>query len=130
MINKQNINNYLKNALVLAYLGDSVFTLMVREYLVKHYDFKPNQLNKMANSIVCAKNQAEIMQGLKHELNEDETDIVMRARNTHLTSKAKNSTHEEYSLATQFEAVVGYWYLNNEEDKIKSMFERFVVEKL
>jgi len=130
-----NINNYenahLKNALVLAYLGDAVFNLQTREYLVKHYDYKPNQLNKMANSIVCAKNQAEIMKCLKVELNEEELSVALRARNTHLSNnKAKNSTIEEYSLATQFEAVVGLWYLKDEQEKINNMFKTFVCEKL
>lgn len=128
-----NINRdvYLKNALVLAYLGDAVFNLTTREFLVKHYDYKPNQLNKMANSVVCAKNQAEIMKTLKNELNEEELSIATRARNTHLSNnKAKNSTIEEYSLATQFEAVLGYWYLSNEQEKIDNMFKTYVIEKL
>ncbi|MBQ3048289.1 MAG: Mini-ribonuclease 3 [Clostridia bacterium] len=125
-----NNDAYLKNALVLAYLGDAVFNLRTRDFLVKSYDYKPNQLNKMANSIVCAKNQADIMKILKQELNEREQDIAIRARNTHLNNnKAKNSTIEEYSLATQFEAVVGYWYLNNEEEKINNMFKKYVIEK-
>ena len=122
---------YLKNALVLAYLGDAVFNLLTRQYLVKTYDYKPNQLNKMANSIVCAKNQAEIFKDLKPSLNEQETDIATRARNTHLSNnKAKNSTLEEYSLATQFEAVVGLWRLSDEEEKIKEMFKTYVINKL
>ena len=121
--------NYYKNALVLAYVGDSVFSLMVREFLVKKYDYKPNALNKMANSVVCAKAQAEIMNQIKDNLTEDETDVVMRARNTHLSSKAKNSSLAEYSLATQFEAVIGYWYLNNQKDKLDEMFKKYIVEK-
>lgn len=123
--------HYYKNALVLAYLGDSVFTFMVRKFLVKKYDYKPNELNKKANSVVCARYQAEIMESLKAELNEEEEDIIKRARNTHLSNnKAKNSTLQEYSLATQFEALVGYWHLNNEEIKLNNMFEKYVVEKL
>lgn len=127
-MNIKQSNNYYKNVLVLAYLGDSVFTLMTREHLVNKFDYKPNKLNKFANSVVCAKNQAVIMQKLKSELTEEETDIVMRARNSHLNSKAKNSTLEEYSLATQFEALIGFWYLNGEKQKLESMFKRFVVD--
>ena len=126
----ENRENYLKNALTLAFLGDSVFTLMVRSYLVGSCSQKPNGLNKRANSVVCAKSQAEIMEKLKNSLTEDEQDIVMRARNSHLNSKAKNSTMAEYSLATQFEALVGYWYLNNQKDKLDDMFKKYVMEKL
>lgn len=130
MNNNKYSNNYYKNALSLAYLGDSVFSLMVREFLINTYEFKPNTLNKKANSVVCARNQAEIMKELKLELKEDELDIVMRARNSHTNNKAKNSTQEEYNLSTQFEALVGYWYLNNNQDRLDDMFNRFVKEKL
>ncbi len=128
--NIERTENYYKNALVLAYLGDSVFSLYVREYLVKKYMCKSNGLNKLANSVVCARTQAELMEKILPTLNEDELDIVMRARNSHINSKAKNSTLHEYSLATQFEALIGYWYLNNELTKIQAMFDQFVTEKL
>lgn len=130
MNNVEYTNSYYKNALSLAYLGDSVFTLMVRNYLINNYDIKPNGLNKKANAVVCAKNQADIMKQLKSQLLEDEIDIVMRARNSHTNNKAKNSTQEEYNLATQFEALVGYWFLNKQEDKLNKMFKDFVVDKL
>ena len=130
MLNKEYSNNYYKNVLSLAYLGDSVFTLMVRKYLIETYNVKPNGLNKKANAVVCARAQAEIMKELKTELLEDELDVVMRARNSHTNNKAKNSTQEEYNLATQFEALVGYWYLNQEQDKLDNMFNNFVVDRL
>ena len=123
-------DNYYKNALVLAYLGDSVFTLMVRQYLVENRNVKPRELNKIANTIVCAKTQAELMNQLKDSLAQDELDIVMRARNSHINSKAKHSTLQEYSLATQFEALVGYLYLNKNYDKLNKMFDDLVKERL
>ena len=130
MNNLKYTNYYYKNALALAYLGDSVFSLMVRKYLVETSNGKPNGLNKKANSVVCAKMQAEIMKELKQNLDEDETDVVMRARNSHTNNKAKNSTLEEYNLATQFEALVGYWFLNKEQQKLDDMFSKYVVERL
>ncbi len=130
MNRNDNDANYYKNVLTLAYLGDSVFSLMVRDYLVGKYSYKPNALNKLANSVVCAKTQAEIMQKLKDSLSETEHDIMMRARNAHLNNKAKNSTLAEYSLATQFETLIGYWYLNREFDKLKNIFKQYVEERL
>ena len=130
MLNKEYTDNYYKNALSLAYLGDSVFSLMVRKHLIEEYNIKPNGLNKKANAVVCARTQAEIMREIKAGLTEDELDVVMRARNSHTNNKAKNSTQEEYNLATQFEALVGYWYLNNEQVKINNMFKTFVIEKM
>lgn len=130
MDNCGKTENYYKNALVLAYMGDSVFSLMVREHLVNKYDLKPNGLNIKANSVVCAKTQAEIMNLILPTLKQDELDVVMRARNSHLNSKAKNSSLHEYSLATQFEALVGYWYLNADHEKLNEMFETYVIERL
>ncbi len=129
-MNQEYSTNYYKNALSLAYLGDSVFTLMVRKRLIELFNLKPNGLNKKANSVVCARTQAEIMREIKTKLTEDELDVVMRARNSHTNNKAKNSTQEEYNLATQFEALVGYWYLNNDQNKLNNMFEQHVLERL
>ena len=126
MLSKEYTDNYYKNALSLAYLGDSVFSLMVRKHLIEEYNIKPNGLNKKANAVVCARTQAEIMREIKAGLTEDELDVVMRARNSHTNNKAKNSTQEEYNLATQFEALVGYWYLNNEQNKLNEMFNNHV----
>lgn len=126
MLSKEYTDNYYKNALSLAYLGDSVFSLMVRKHLIEEYNIKPNGLNKKANAVVCARTQAEIMREIKAGLTEDELDVVMRARNSHTNNKAKNSTQEEYNLATQFEALVGYWYLNNEQKKLNKMFNNHV----
>ena len=121
---------YLKDALSLAYLGDVVFSLMVREYLVKNFNLKLNELNKKANNVVCARTQSELMKELYSSLTEDETDIVKRARNSHTSNKAKNSTLEQYNLATQFEALVGYWYLLKENTKLENMFQQYVKEML
>ena len=121
---------YQLNAIKLAYIGDAVFSLFVREYYTMHTEMKNSMLNKKVNSIVCAKNQAQIMEQIRAELDEEETDLVMRARNVHPNNKAKNSSLQEYSLATQFEALVGFWYLKKEDEKLQNMFKRYVVEKL
>ncbi len=121
---------YLKNALTLAYVGDAVFSLMVREYLVNKYDYASSGLNKKANAVVCAKYQAEVMQKLLPTLNEQEQDIAKRARNSHINNKAKNSSYAEYHLATEFEAVLGYWHLTKQKEKLEDMFKNYVMEKL
>lgn len=130
MNNLEYSSNYYKNALTLAYLGDSVFSLMVRKYLVENSNLKPNALNKKANLVVCAKTQAEIMKQIKQTLAEDELDVVMRARNSHTNNKAKNSTLEEYNLATQFEALLGYWFLDGKQEKLNKLFLDYVVDRL
>ena len=129
MENSSKNDSYLKNAKVLAYLGDSVFSFLVKKYLVENYQLNTNQLNKMANAVLCAKTQAEIMQKLDN-LSNEEQDIVMRARNSHINSKAKNSSLYEYSLSTQLEALVGFWCLNGDKDRLKYLFDNFVRERL
>ena len=129
-MNKELNNSYLKNVLSLAYLGDSVFSLMVRDYLVKNHDLKPSSLNKIANSVVCAGAQAVLLDQIKTILDDDEQEIMFRARNSHNHSKAKHSTVEEYNKATQFEAVIGYIYLKKDYKKLEKIFNDFVVGKL
>ena len=111
---------YLLNAIKLAYIGDAVFSLYVREYFLLHSEKTNRDLNKMVNSIVCAKNQAKLLEEIVDDLTDDEKDIVFRARNAHINNKAKNSTLAEYSQATQYEALLGYLYLtkNKKLDKI------------
>lgn len=128
MLSKEEV--YLKNALVLAYLGDSVFSTMVREHLVKTKNLKPSGLNKIANSVVCAKTQAVLLDEIKPILNETEQEIMLRTRNSHLNSKAKHSTLTEYSKATQFEALIGYWFLTENQNKLNEVFNNYVVDKL
>lgn len=127
---KEKIDASLKNMLVLAYLGDAVYSERVREYLVLNYDLKPNTLNKKANAVVCAKAQAEILSLMREELTEDELDIVRRTRNSHLNTVAKHSTLAEYSQATQFEALIGYWHLSNKGDRLDYFFKKYIIERL
>lgn len=115
---------YQINAIKLAYIGDAVFSLYVREHYVSNTEMKNSALNKKVNSIVCAKNQALLLPEVLNMLNEEEKDIVLRARNAHVNNKAKNSSLTEYNLATQFEAIVGYLYLikdNKKLDKILNL---------
>lgn len=117
---------YQMNAMKLAYIGDAVFSLFVRSYFVKNTLKKPSELNKLVNSIVCAKNQANLLQSIIGDLNEYETDIMLRARNLHINNKAKNSSFEEYSLATQYEALIGFWYLTEQTDRLNKVLSMAV----
>ena len=110
---------YQMNAMKLAYVGDAVFSLAVRKHFVANTQKKPSELNKIVNSIVCARNQAMLLKNLVDDLDEFERDIMLRARNFHVNNKAKNSSFEEYSLATQYEALIGFWYLTEQTKKLE-----------
>ena len=110
-------------ALALAYMGDSVFTLHIREHFIVHTEKKNSELNKCVNAIVCAPNQAKLMEMVAPTLEGDEADIVSRAKNLHFNNIAKNSTPEQYTKATQFEALVGYLYLTKQNKKLQKIID-------
>lgn len=116
------------NCLNLAFLGDSIFTQFIREFLVKNFDYKLNQLNKMSNKIVCARNQSILLENIVDILTEDEKDIAKRARNIHPGNIAKNSTPEQYSKATQYEAILGFLYLTEQFDRLNEIMNKSIEE--
>lgn len=112
---------YELNAIKLAYIGDSVFSLYIREHFIVNTDKKNSQLNKCVNQIVCAVNQAKLMDIVEPMLDVVEKDIVNRARNLHFNNIAKNSTPEQYAKATEFEALIGYLYLTNQTERLEKI---------
>ena len=108
----------LMNPVVLAYIGDGVHTLYVREKLAFSSDVKSNVLQKKESKLVCATAQARAINGLLTELNEEEIAIYKRARNAKKGSKAKNSTAGDYVKSTGFEAVVGYLYITGQIERL------------
>lgn len=102
------------NNLVLAYLGDSVYEVRVREYLINRGISKVKELQKSAVSYVSAKAQAKILEDLieKSFLTEAEIDIIKRGRNAHSHS-SKSTDIVTYKKATGFETLIGYLYLHD-----------------
>ncbi len=108
----------LMNPVVLAYIGDGVHTLYVREKLAFSSDVKSNVLQKKESKLVCATAQARAVNVLLTELNEEELAIYKRARNAKKGSKAKNSTAGDYVKSTGFEAVIGYLYITGQIERL------------
>lgn len=118
------------NSLVLAYIGDAIYEVLVRKHLIDKVFIKVNDLQKEALNYVSAKNQALF---LKELLNNDffttyEIEIIKRARNTKTHSKPKNCDILTYKHATALESVFGYLYMNNKYDRIKEIFD--YIEKI
>lgn len=99
------------NPVVLAFVGDAVHTLYVREKVVSSGDYKTGALNKMAAQTVCASAQARLAEQISTFFTEAENDVFRRARNAKKTSRAKNASVADYNASTGFEAVIGYLYL-------------------
>lgn len=106
-----------------AYVGDAVYELYVRYYLVDNTNLKPNNLHKEAIKYVKAKAQAEILYRLQDELTEEEKEIVRRARNTQNHHLPKNANVQEYMYATALEGLIGYLYLTKQNDRLDEIFK-------
>ena len=102
----------------LAFVGDAVYSLYVREKLVSESSAKTGELNKLSSQIVCAKAQAKRVDFLMSVLTEEELAVYKRARNTKKGAKAKNASVVEYNMSTGFEAVIGYLYLTGNSQRI------------
>ncbi len=111
-----DIANY--SPLTLAYIGDGVYELIIRTYLVYQGNAPVNTLNKRASKYAKATMQAKIIDILLKTLTEDEITVYKRGRNAHSFTKAKNATASEYRKATGYEALIGYLYLEKKFDRI------------
>ena len=111
----------LYSPLALAYIGDSVFDIMIRTMEVSQVNKQVNKYHKDFSKIVCAPAQAKMIMALKEHLTEEERDIYKRGRNANSYTKAKNATRTEYRKATGFEAVLGYLYLKEDFERLKDV---------
>lgn len=115
----------LLNGLALAYMGDAIYELMIRKYLLLQGTTTPNQLHKKATTYVSATAQASIIMALMDAklLTEEEYLYFKRGRNAKPKTKAKNASHQAYAYATGFEAVIGYVYLTDQSERLRELVE-------
>ncbi len=110
------------SAAALAYLGDCVMELCVREYLVERGLSSSARLNAAALDFVRAPKQAEAMQRIYDLLSEEEMAVFKRGRNNGHSAAPKSATVAEYRAATGMEALFGWLKLAGREDRIKELF--------
>lgn len=108
------------NALALAYMGDSVLEIAVREHLLRNGKVKPNILHREATRYVSAKAQAKVVRKMIEEefFTEEEAGVLRRGRNAKSGSVPKNTDVQTYHYSSAFEAVLGYLYLLGQEERI------------
>lgn len=111
---QHNINDY--SILSLAFVGDAVWSLFIREKLVREHTFKVKELHKATTQFVKAKSQSYIIKNLN--LTDIENEIVKRGRNVKTNNKAKNASEKEYKDATSFECLVGYLKLTENYERL------------
>lgn len=124
MINKSDISQM--SPLVWAYMGDAVYEKFIREYVIRQGLCKNGLLHRKSIKYVSAKAQAKIVRDLEDFLNDEEKDIVRRGRNSNPHSTAKNADIIEYKYATGFEALIGYLYLNEKEERLQEILNKCI----
>ena len=113
----------LMSPVALAYIGDAVYELLIRQYLVSLPNHKPNHMHKSATSYVSAKAQYAWLNKWLPYLSEEELDIVKRGRNAKSGTPPKNANVTDYRHATAFECLVGYLYISEQIERLQELFE-------
>ena len=107
----------------LAFVGDGIFELMVRERLVARGGMPAGKLHKVSVSMVRAAAQAAVYEAVREAATQAELEILRRGRNVSLSRMPKSCTPDEYHKATAIEALLGYLYLGGERQRLEEMFE-------
>lgn len=109
------------NPIVLAFLGDAVYSLWVRERLVCSGAGKASEFQRAASKIVSARGQSAFLENVLPLLTEEETEIFKRGRNAKKPTKSKSATAAEYNRSTGFEAVLGFLHLTGQAARIEKL---------
>ena len=113
----------LLNPLQLALVGDGVYELFIRNYILsENIELTAHKIHVKAIGYVKAKSQAVIMHEIEDKLTEDESYIYKRGRNAKSATVPKNADVRDYRMATGFEALVGYLYLIGDTERLEFIF--------
>ena len=110
----------------LAFVGDGVYDLFIREYLVNQANRPVGELNQLKVKLVNCQSQAKYAKMLMDDLTEEEIAVYKRGRNAYTTNTPKNSSPADYHSATGLEALFGFLYLSNKIDRIKELFSKIL----
>lgn len=106
----------------LAFVGDAVYSLMVREKLCCESRSHANRLHNSAIALVCCEAQAAAARKIFDLLTEKERSIYLRGRNAHNSHVPKNSGVADYRAATGLETLVGYLYMSDDNERLSQLF--------
>ncbi len=114
----------LLSPLALAFVGDTVFDLLVKEQLINEANRPVGKLHVLTAGRVCAGAQAKASEYIMETLSEEEQAIFKRGRNAHSNHTPKNASEAEYHAATGLETLFGWLYLKGDNGRIKELFEK------
>ncbi len=109
--------------LVLAYIGDSVYDMYVRQYVISLPNHKMHVLHRRATEFVSAKAQSRALHALLPLLTEEERDVARRGRNAKPGTIPKNADVQEYRHATALESLVGYLFYLKQYDRLRFLLD-------
>lgn len=114
----------LLNPITLAYMGDSIYEMYIRKYIVYYSkDKRGKNLHKMSIKFANAKSQSQFLEDILGMLNEEELEIVKRGRNSRTGHVPKSASVIDYKRATALEALIGYLYLLDKIDRIEEIMQ-------
>ncbi|MBU3111734.1 Mini-ribonuclease 3 [Clostridium lacusfryxellense] len=119
------------NPLVLAIVGDAIYEVFIRTYLVeRNRDMNAHKIHVKAIEYVKAHAQSEYMKIIIDDLDEEELTMFKRGRNAKSATTPKNADLNDYKWATGFEALMGFLYLSEKNDRLNEIFERIINHNL
>lgn len=113
--------------LTLAYIGDAVYELYIRTFIMHTANMPVSKLHKASTRYVSARAQAEIVKKIMDKLTEEEVSVYKRGRNAHSYTSAKNANIIDYRMATGMEALIGYLYIKKSTERLEEIV-RFCIE--
>lgn len=118
-VSEEEARNY--SPVTLAFVGDAVYTLYVREKLVLEHTYSTGTLQKLSSAEVSAHGQNALCEKILPLLTADETAVFRRGRNAKKPTRSKNASVAEYNNSTGFEALIGYLYLTGRYKRIEEL---------
>ncbi|OMP67966.1 ribonuclease III [Domibacillus epiphyticus] len=118
------------NGLALAYMGDAVYEVYIRKFLLESGRVKPNDLHRASTRYVSAKAQAAQLHRLREErfLTESEEAVAKRGRNAKSGHVPKNTDVQTYNHSTAFEALIGFLFLTGQLERMEEIIHNILEE--
>ena len=121
-----NKNPKRMSSAALAFMGDAVYEVFIREYCINSGKSSADKLHVAAIKYVNAASQAKAMRIISKNLNEEDHEVMNRARNRKPKSVPKNADPMDYKWATAFEALVGFYYLSDRKTELEELMKNAI----
>ncbi len=126
ILNTKALDLRTYSPLSFAFVGDAVFTMIIRTMVVAKGNTKANMLHNITSHYVKAQSQALMAESIADILTEEEADIYRRGKNTHVNGHTRSASTYDYKCATGLEALFGYLYLGGHTERLFELAEACV----